>query len=169
MKTQSHSTPQATDTQSVMLSTKNQSVNSARAMYFAMLDQAELTTVSAAAANSRLSNPRSERRSSRGKKGNATSMEMLSWAFENTPARVFHLGKKSDFVASAEPHNRLHTVVMIDGVPHKKNGMGGYKALSFQSSGEEGITEMYQHLLLLAEGSAAEADMYTELCTLAGI
>jgi hypothetical protein len=72
-------------------------------------------------------------------------------------------------IASAEPTDRIHTVVMINGVPHKKDGNGGYKAFALQSTTEPHVTEMYQHLLLLAEGSAAEADMFAELCASAGI
>jgi hypothetical protein len=168
MKKQSNTTPQTTDNQSVMQHTETQPVNSLRAMYYAICDMGGVLTP-AQQKLARKSNPRTERRSSKPKKGTATNFDMLNWCFENTPARVFHLGKKSDFIASAEPTDRMHTVVMINGIPHKKDGNGGYKALSFQSSGEEGITEMYQHLLLLAEGSAGEAEMYAELCTLAGI
>ncbi len=167
MKNQSAPIMQHTQNQQVMKSTQNQSVNSLRAMYYALCDMGGVLTP-AQQKMARKSNPRTERRSSKPKKGTATNFDMLNWSFENTPARVFHLGKKSDFIASAEPTDRMHTVVMINGIPHKKDGNGGYKALSFQSSGEEGITEMYQHLLLLAEGSAGEAEMYAELCTLAG-
>jgi hypothetical protein len=168
MKTQSDMKSQSANTQQVMESTQNQSVNSLRAMYYALCDMGDVLTPAQRKLAAK-SNPRTERRSSKPKKGAATSVDVMNLYFEKSPARIFHLGKKSDFIASAEPADRMNTVVMIDGVPHKKDGNGGYKALTFQSSGEEGITEMYQHLLLIAEGSTAEADMYAELCTLAGI
>jgi hypothetical protein len=152
----------------IMESTQNQSVNSLRAMYYALCDMGGILTPAQRKLAAK-SNPRTERRSSKPKKGSATNADVMNLYFEKSPARIFHIGKKSDFIASAEPTDRMNTVVMIDGIPHKKDGNGGYKALTFQSSGEEGVTEMYQHLLLLAEGSAAEAAMYEQLCTLAGI
>jgi hypothetical protein len=137
-------------------------------MYYALCDMGEVLTPAQRKLAAK-SNPRTERRSSKPKKGTATNLDMLNWCFENTPARVFHIGKKSDFIASAEPTDRMNTVVMINGIPHKKDGKGGYKALVLQQTTEPNVTEMYQHLLLLAEGSAGEAEMYAELCTLAGI
>lgn len=159
MKTQS--TP-------IMQSTDNQPINSARAMYHAFCDMGGTLTAAAAAKNSALSNPRTERRSSRGKKGTATNFDMLSWSFNNTPAKVFHLGRKSDFIASAEPTDRKHTIVIINGVPHKKSGTGSYKALTLQSTGEQGVTEMYQYLLLLAENGPMAAAMFVDLLQEAG-
>lgn len=148
--------------------TETQQVNSTRAMYYALCDMAGVLTP-AERKIARKNSPVSERRSSKPKKGTATNVDILNMYFEKAPARVFYVGKKSDLVASAEPTDRKHTIVMINGVPHKKSGRGGYKALTLQSSTQEGVTEMYQHLLLLAEGSAAQADMYAELCALAGM
>lgn len=149
-------------------SAETQPVNILRAMYYDFCREADVLTP-AERKIARKSNPRTERRSSKPKRGVATAVDMLNWSFENSPARVFYVGRKSDFVASAEPIDRKHTVVMIDGIPHKKDGKGGYKALALQQTTEPFVTEMYQHLLLLAEGSADEAQMYTDLCTLAGI
>jgi hypothetical protein len=149
-------------------SAQNQSVNSLRAMYYALCDMGDVLTPAQRKLAAK-SNPRTERRSGKPKKGAATNLDVMNLYFEKSPARIFHIGKKSDFIASAEPTDRMNTIVMIDGVPHKKDGKGGYKALTFQSSGEDGITEMYQHLLLLAEGTAAEAAMYEQLCTLAAL
>lgn len=157
---------QITKNQPVMKSSKNQSVNSLRAMYYALCDMGGVPTP-ADMKLARKTSWRAERRSSKPKKGAATNVEMLAWAFENSPAKVFHLGKKSDFVASAEPSDRTNTIVMINGVPHKKDGKGSYKPLTLQSTGEEGVTEMYQLLLLLAEGTELEAALYSDLCTLA--
>ena len=84
-------------------------------------------------------------------------------------ARVFYFGKKSDFIASAEPQDRSKTVVLINGIPHKKDGKGKYKALTFKSSTEALCTtstfetEMYQYLFLLAENGAMAADMFADL------
>jgi len=146
-------------------SAENQQVNSSRAMYYALCDMAGVLTP-AQQKLARKTNPRSERRSGKPKKGTATSLDVLNLFFEKSPARVFHVGRRSDLIASAEPVDRSSTVVMIGGVPHKKDGQGGYKALTLQSTSEEGVTEMYQYLLLLAEGSAPEAQMYADLCAL---
>ena len=154
--------------ESTMESTVNQRINSARAMNDAFCELGGVLTPAAAARNSKLSNWRTERRSSRGKKGTATNFEMLSWAFNNTPAKVFYLGRKSDFVASAEPTDRKHTIVMIDGIPHKKSVTGGYKALTLQPTDEQGVTEMYQYLLLLAESGPMAAADYVVLLQEAG-
>lgn len=142
--------------------TENQQVNSARGMYYEICSLAGVLNPQQRKI-ARKSNFRTERRSSKPKKGVATAVDMLNWSFVNTPARVFHIGKKSDFVASAEPIDRMNTVVMIDGIPHKKDGKGGYKALSLQSTTEEGVTEMYQLMLLLSEGTSAEAEMFEQL------
>ena len=150
--------------------TENQQVTNSRAMYYALLDMAELPTAAAAARNSRLSNPRTERRSSKPKKGAATSQDVMSLYFEKSAARVFHIGKKSDFVASAEPIDRKQTIVLINGIPHKKVD-GAYKSLTFKSSTEplartEQSTwelEMYQYLFLLAENGPVAADIYSDL------
>lgn len=148
------------------MSSENQQVNSTRAMYYALCDMAGVLTP-AERKIARKNSPVSERRSSKPKKGTATNVDLLNMYFEKAPARVFYVGKKSDLVASAEPIDRTSTVVMINGVPHKKDGNGGYKALSLQATTQEGVTEMYQYLLLLAEGSAAEAQMYSDLCEFA--
>tara|TARA_R110000868_G_scaffold112347_1_gene302567 strand:+ start:250 stop:729 length:480 start_codon:yes stop_codon:yes gene_type:complete len=150
------------------MSSENQQVNSTRAMYYALCDMGGILTPTERKI-ARKSSPVQERRSSKPKKGAATNLDMLNLLFEKSPAKVFYVGKKSDLIASAEPVDRTHTVVMINGVPHKKDGNGGYKALTLQSTTETGVTEMYQHLLLLAEGSALEANMYAELCTLASM
>ena len=152
-------------TNSTTKSTQNQSVNSLRAMYYALCDMGEVLTPEARR-NARKSNPRTERRSSKPKKGAATNVDVLNLYFEKSAAKVFHLGRKSDMLASAEPTDRMSTVVMIGGIPHKKDGNGGYKALTLQSTGEAGVTEMYQHLLLLAEGRSGEAAMYEQLLAL---
>ena len=151
-----------------MQHTQNQSVNSLRAMYYALCDMGEVLTPAQRKLAAK-SNPRTERRSSKPKKGTATNVDVMNLYFEKSPARIFHIGKKSDFIASAEPTDRMNTIVMIDGIPHKKDGNGGYKALTFRATGEEGVTEMYQHLLLMAEGKPGEAQMFADLCALAGI
>lgn len=149
-------------------STENQRVNFNRAMYYQLCDEAGLCTP-AERKIARKSSPVQERRSSKPKAGTATTLDVMNLFFEKAPARVFYVGKKSDFVASAEPVDRTHTIVMIDGIPHKKDGNGGYKPLSLQSSTQEGVTDMYHYLLLLAEGSQEDAQMYVEFCKLAGI
>lgn len=149
-------------------SAENQTVNSRRAMYYQLCNEAGLCTP-AERKLARKTSPVQERRSSKPVKGSATNADLMNMYFEKTPARIFYVGKKSDFVASAEPIDRANTIVMIDGIPHKKDGNGGYKALSLQSSSQEGVTDMYHYLLLLAEGSAADAQMYVDFCKLAGI
>ena len=150
--------------------TENQQVTNSRAMYYALLDMAELPTAAAAARNSRLSNPRTERRSSKPKKGTATSQEVMNLYFEKSAARIFHLGRKSDFIASAEPSDgifnnpRKQTIVMINGFPHKKVN-GAYESLTYGSDHRqsEWDLEMYQYLFLLAENGPVAADIYSDL------
>jgi hypothetical protein len=174
MKNQSAPIMQHTQNQQVMESTQNQSVNSLRAMYYALCDMGGILTPAQRKLAAK-SNPRTERRSSKPKKGSATNMDVMNLYFEKSPARIFHLGKKSDFIASAEPADRSQTVVMINGIPHKKNGTGGYKALTFKSSTEPLVhteqstfdLEMYQYLFLLSEEGQVAADMYADLIVLA--
>jgi len=86
-------------------------------------------------------------------------------------AKEIFLGRKSDFIASAEPTDRSSTIIMIDGVPHKKKD-GKYVGLKFKSSTEplvstaKGVAEMYQHLLLL-EDAPEQAMMFEEFLALA--
>ena len=97
------------------------------------------------------------------------AMHFAAKDMEKDFARVFHFGKKSDFIASAEPQDRSKTVVLINGIPHKKDGQGKYKALTFKSSTEALCTsstfetEMYQYLFLLAENGPTAADFFADL------
>jgi len=118
-------------------------------------------------------NANTAKRSSRPVKEQSTTpdvaMHFAAKDMEMDFARVFHFGKKSDFVASAEPSDRSKIVVLINGIPHKKDGTGKYKALTPKSSTETLClssafeTEMYQYLFLLAENGPMQADMFAEL------
>lgn len=86
-------------------------------------------------------------------------------------AKEIFLGRKSDFIASAEPSNRANTIIMIGGVPHKKKD-GKYVGLKFKGTTEPlvsvtaGVAEMYQHFFLLSSDPEV-AGMYEEFLALA--
>lgn len=178
MKNQSITIPQAAENQSVTLSSKNQSVNAPAydSTYFSTQFGGFVTTRAERSKMKSRTNANTAKRASRPVKSEMTTTNVaLHFAaadMEKEFARVFHFGKKSDFVASAEPSDRSKTVVLINGIPHKKDGTGKYKALTFKSSTEALCTsstfetEMYQYLFLLAENGPMQADMFAELVIL---
>lgn len=90
-----------------------------------------------------------------------------------SPAKVFYLGRKSDFIASCSP-STPPKFVTINGVPHKRKE-GKYVALKLQSSTEPLVStepfvaDMYQMLLLVSEGSVSEVSVFEQLLSLARI
>ena len=138
-------------------STENQQVSNSRTMYYDLCNLAGVCTP-AEKKLAKKTSPVSERRSSKPKKGVATNYSMLEWSFSNSLRREFHLGLKSDLYSPLAEKE----YVVVNGVPCKRVD-GRYVELTPKQSTLDGVTEMYQLLLLLAEGSQGEADMFETL------
>ena len=141
-------------------STENQQVSNSRTMYYQMCDLAGLCTP-AERKIARKSSPVSERRSSKPQKSVTTGEQMFHWVFNNTPAKIFHVGLKSDLYSPMAEKE----YIVVDGVPCKRVD-GRYVPLTMKSTTEPMVTEMYQYLLLLAEGGPGEAEMFEQFMQL---
>lgn len=115
----------------------------------------------------------SARRSSKPKKALQSTVSAAMHFAATDPARVMYIGRKSDFIASASPAEPVK-IVMLNDVPHKKVD-GKYVALTLKSSTEPIASsnptdiDMFQLLLLLAEGSVGEAEMFEQFCAAARV
>lgn len=108
----------------------------------------------------------SARRASKPVKSEQTTVSAAMHFAATDAARVFHIGRKSDFIASASPADP-RKIVMINDIPHVKKG-GRYVPMVMKKSTEKlvsaepGVAEMYQ-LFMLADEDSGAFEMYAEL------
>ena len=112
------------------------------------------------------------RRSSKPKKAVQSTVDASMHFAATDAARVFYLGRKSDFIASASPAEPVK-IVMINDIPHvKKDGryvpMVMKKSSEPLVSAEPGVAEMYQ-LFMLADEDSGAFEMYAELLSIAKV